>query len=244
MVRHMSGRMTTHVGLMVLAAMLSQVGQAEAQSTYVGASVMAEIARFGTAGGFDEASGGEAFGGAVRIGTAVTERWGLDLEFARPGEIEKQNSFDFPILLAADALLPSNVRAMMAQPPGRGGAGAIFPAPIPYSVTTSQRYATLTIMPYVRQPLGARADIVYLGGLALLRTTRDVRFGGGGRLLGVAGGRQTSVTYDSAPAVGLDIRVSMTEHLRLVPGLRVIAVDEFGMGGWLTRPSIGLQWTF
>ena len=99
-------------------------------------------------------------------------------------------------------------------------------------------------MPYLRQSLGSRADIVYLGGLAFVRTSSRISFGGGIRLLAGNGFEQSFVTYGAAPAVGLDVRVSMTDHLRLVPGLRLLVVDEGGRSGWVTRPSIGLQWTF
>ena len=110
---------------------------------------------------------------------------------------------------------------------------------------TKQRYSTLTVMPYLRQSLGSRADIVYLGGLAFVRTSSQVSFGGGIRLLGsVIPFEQSFVTYGAAPVVGVDVRVSMTDHLRLVPGLRLLVVDEGGRSGWVTRPSIGLQWTF
>ena len=44
------------------------------------------------------------------------------------------------------------------------------------------------------------------------------------------------MTYGTAPAVGLDVRVAMTDHVRLVPGLRLLAIDENGRTGWMTRP--------
>jgi hypothetical protein len=207
--------------LAFMTATLCQVGSARAQTTYVGVSTFADIARFGTTG-FDESSGGEAFGVALRMGTAITDTWGIDLEFARPGEFDQEQAYDFAVGV------PTRTLSILAPS---------------FRFTTTERYSTLTVMPWVRQSLGSRADIVYLGGLAFVRTTTRQSFGDGFRILGIPLG-QSWVTYDAAPAVGLDVRVSMTEHVRLVPGLRLLVVDNGGRSGWLIRPSVGLQWVF
>jgi hypothetical protein len=246
MLRSVKTSAATRIGLALMTVTFWSVGVARAQSTYVGASALADVARFGSTG-FGRSSGGEAFGGAIRVGTAIADRWGLDLEFARPGEIEQDYSFDFavgiPALTSLVGLRPGTAVQPGAMPVGGGRIGSIFPPP--FSVTTTQRHSTLTVMPWVRQSLGSRADIVYLGGLALLRTTSRTNYGGVIRLLGGSSGiGESTVSYGSAPAVGLDVRVAMTEHLRLVPGVRLLAVDEGGQTGWLTRPSVGLQWTF
>jgi hypothetical protein len=198
------------------------VSAADAQSTYVGASALAEIARFGTAGG-PRSPGGEAFGFALRVGTAIADRFGVDLEFTRPGEIEDENSFDLALGIP---VLPGLGPGGM--PIGGGRPDAIFP---PFTITTSHRYSTLTVMPYVRQSLGSRAEIVYLGGVGFVRTTSSVDFDDRVRIL--LGSRLESVVMRIRPAVGLDIRVSMTDHLRLVTGVRMLAVDAGGRGGWL-----------
>jgi hypothetical protein len=247
MLRFVKTSGATRVGLALVTVALCMVGTAQAQSTYVGASALAEIARFGSAG-FGESSGAEAFGGAIRVGTGVTERWGIDLEFTRPGEIEQENSLYYALGRVETALVDLVPRPALTTLPGGmpidiGRIGASLP--FPFSSTTTERYSTLTVMPFIRQSLGSRADIVYLGGVAFVRTTRRMSFGGGIRLLGgLSSFEQSSVTYGSAPAVGLDVRVSMTDHVRLVPGLRLLAIDESGRTGWITRPSVGLQWTF
>jgi hypothetical protein len=232
------------IGAAFLTVTLGAAGAAYAQSTYVGASVLADIARFNSYGGDSETAGGEAFGGALRVGTAITDRWGLDLEFTRPGEIEQRNSFDYAVGLPL-GIVGGTISS--ALPPGGMpiDIGRIS-MPIPFSSTTTRRSTSLAVMPYVRQAIGSRADIVYLGGLAFLRTTSRMSFGGGIRPLlgGVSRYEQTSVTYGSAPAVGLDVRVMMTDSVRLVPGVRLLSVDDNGQRGWLARPSIGLQWAF
>ena len=251
MLRHANHPVAARIGLALatITAIFGTVTTVQAQSTYVGASAVADIARFSSAG-IEDSSGGEAFGWALRVGTSITDRWGIDLEFTRPGEIEQENPFD---ILAGrpqtifTGFAPGLIPVSPGMPIDIGRIGASLS--LPFSSTTAQRYSTLTVMPYIRQSLGSRADIVYLGGLAFVRTSSELSFSG----LGSVGGRpgtgiprfeQSFVTYGAAPAVGLDVRVSMTDHLRLVPGLRLLVVDEGGRNGWLTRPSIGLQWTF
>ena len=253
MLRPVNRPVWTRIGLALatVTAIFGTAATVQAQTTYVGASAVADIARFSSAG-IEDSSGGEAFGWAVRVGTAVTDRWGIDLEFTRPGEIEQENSFN---ILAGGAqtvftgLAPSLIPISPGMPIDIGRIGAALS--LPFSPVTTQRYSTLTVMPYIRQSLGSRADIVYLGGLAFVRTSSELSFGGGfGSIGGIRPGggltrfEQSFVTYGAAPAVGLDVRVSMTDHLRLVPGLRLLVVDEGGRSGWLTRPSVGLQWTF
>jgi hypothetical protein len=232
------------VGVTLVTATVCSAGAVQAQGAYVGASVVADIVRFDS-GGFGASSGGEAFGGAIRIGTAITDRWGIDLEFTRPGEIEQENPLYYA-LGRLESVLVDLAPGLATRPGGmptdmgRIGAGALS---LPFSSTTTERHSTVTVMPYVRQPLTSRADIVYLGGIAFTRTTSRMHFGGPIRLP-APGFSESLVAYGAAPAVGLDVRVSMTDHLRLVPGLRLLVVDTGGRRGWVTRPSVGLQWTF
>lgn len=225
-------------------ATCGSTGVAQAQSTYVGASVLAEIARFGSSG-FGNAAGGETFGGAIRAGTSITDRWGVDLEFTRPGEIEEEMPFAY-LAASLDALTVQLRPGSGALPGGitRGIQGALSALPaLPFTPTTTRRYSTFTAMPYVRQVLGSRADIVYLGGIAFVRTTSRMDFGGGSRFIAIPA-NQTWVNYSAAPAVGLDVRLSMTDSVKLVPGVRMLAIDDSGRTGWLIRPSVGLQWGF
>jgi hypothetical protein len=49
-----------------------------------------------------------------------------------------------------------------------------------------------------------------------------------------------SVIYGVRPMVGLESRIGLTEHVDLVPGLRLHA----GENVWLVRPAVGLNWRF
>jgi hypothetical protein len=222
---------------------------AGAQSPYVGASAVADIVRFGSAAPVLLDGGGESFGGALRGGTAITDRWGIDIEFARPGEMERSAILDFgPVPLAA-----SQAGAAPGRPGGGGSsAGVVIFPPIPptVEVTVSEQLWTLTTLAWVSQPLGSRAEVVYLGGVAFVRAEtgsatavipqpRILRLG---LVRGAGDGRVT--TYGAGPAVGIDVRVAMTEHLRFVPGLRLLVVDAGGRSGWIARPAVGVQWMF
>ena len=65
-----------------------------AQPVYVGASLLADISRFTTIEvdpstfSNEVTGGGETFGFSLVVGTALGERWGVELEFVRPGLLE------------------------------------------------------------------------------------------------------------------------------------------------------------
>ena len=75
---------------MVMAGLLA-ASSAGAQGVYVGGAIGAEIVRTSStrSGGTTYDSGsGEAFAGAIRVGTFITPRIGVELEWFRPGERE------------------------------------------------------------------------------------------------------------------------------------------------------------
>ena len=66
---------------------LSGATSAAAQSPYVGAAVLADVVR--SSGSGDQQPGnGETIGGALRVGTSLGARWGVELEFVRSGETD------------------------------------------------------------------------------------------------------------------------------------------------------------
>src|SRR4029434_2640504 len=74
------------------------------QSAYVSAAVVGDVllnTHSETSLGGDLPSGGEAIGFALRVGTPLGSRWGVELEFTRAGEIETK--FDGAIPLASRA---------------------------------------------------------------------------------------------------------------------------------------------
>src|SRR5262245_19623716 len=84
---------------MVLTGVLA-AASAGAQGVYVGGTVAAEVVRTSSvktgSTTYDNGSG-EAFAWGLRVGSFVTSRVGVELEYFRPGEIESNS--DGPIYL-------------------------------------------------------------------------------------------------------------------------------------------------
>ena len=203
-----------------------------AQSPYIGGSFIGDIVRLSGSTDFDTTGSGESIGGAIRGGTALGGRWGVDIEFARTGEIE--NEPDFRIL--GDSF------------PVFGPGVLIFPQP---EVRSRRESSTLTTMLWWRQEVGDRFDLVYLGGAAFARTETSLTIEIPGIPIPIPippGGvirppqviDQEAVSYGTGVAVGLDGRLRMTDRLRVVPGLRLLTVT----GGWIVRPAVGVLWAF
>jgi hypothetical protein len=219
-----------------------------AQGPYVGASIGADIARFTSSEGYDNPATGEAVSWALRLGGPIGSRFGVELEFARPEQIENDQTPDFRILSALGGgtisgildVAPSNVTSTTVVVPGT----AIFP--VPFSVRTARRNATLTASAWARQEVSRRFSMVYLGGIGFNRIEQvwEYNFGSGNRvnpLIPTILPRSTRTTeYSVGPMVGVEARVGMSDHVRLVPGVRLHGLQ----GGWLVRPAVGLAWEF
>ncbi len=210
-----------------------------AQSPYVAGAIGAEIVRstsVESSGSTFDNGNGESWSGALRVGALVTPRVGVELEFLRAAAIE--NSGNGPIYIAAD--LPRTVVGSLVPD------AAIFPI---ISQQTRMRTNTVSTLAFVRQAVGERVDLVYLGGLGFSRVVHEIEFGIPRRLLAagqpVVPSRSTRTTqYGVGPIVGLEARIGMTEHARLVAGVRLHALGQSLVNGWLVRPNVGLGWMF
>ena len=223
-------RSTTLAVLCLLAA-----SPALAQSTYAGASVLGEVTRVGgteTSGLTDFPRGdGEALGFALRVGTSLGDRWGVELEFVRPSAIEDE-----------------------AQP-------RVTPLPIPiprfdfrptlqYDVRLRQRITSLATVAWLRQYVAQKVDMVYLAGAAFHHVAQETRVEFDPRLvfpvipalgLGfVVIPSTNTVSYRVGPVVGLEAHIALTEHLTFVPGARLYGMS----GGLIVRAGAGAAWSF
>ena len=217
---------------------------AYAQGPYVGASIGADIARFSSSDGYDNPATGEAVSWALRLGGPIGSRFGVELEFARPEQIKNDQTPDYRILSAGSltyslgAVTPSNT---VVAP---DTSIAIFP--IPFSVRTSRRNTTMTASVWARQEVSRRFSMVYLGGIDFNRIEQvyEYNYGGGGRILPalptILPRTSRTTEYGVGPMAGVEARVGMSDHVRLVPGVRLHALQ----GGWLIRPAVGLAWEF
>jgi hypothetical protein len=217
------------------ALVIAWASTASAQSAYVGASFIGDVVKLSGSGYGDNNGSGETFGGALRAGMSLGQQWGVELEFARSGEVEAtpdvflaQGSFTFP---------------PFDDP-------ALFPI---LQFSSKRQLSTISTMVWWSQEVSDRVGLAYLGGVAFTRTEIDLRVDhplplgppvpfrpieipiGFPRTI-----EQESTSYDADVAVGFEGRIGMTEHLRLTPGIRLQTVP----GGWAIRPGVGLQWRF
>jgi hypothetical protein len=230
-------------GLFAVVVFLVCGVNAFAQGTYVSASVFGDIVRSTHAeqsdGFIDPTGGGEALGFALRAGTPLGAVWGVEVEFARPGEVESNSqSQAFPLSQSTLSYTFTDGVSLPIRP--------IVP-PFFYEVRSSQRNTTLSAALWIQQQLSGRVAMVYLGGIGFDRSEQEVELTYG-PLIGVGPGglivppsvRNRTVFYGVRPMVGVESRIEMTEHAHIVPGLRLHA----GEGMWLVRPSVGIAWTF
>ena len=219
-----------------LAAVVSIAAPASAQSTYVAAGVGADIFLPGgvEASGVEQPNGGEAVAWSLRLGTSVTDRWGVEIEFTRPNEIEREIRRGYPVPLLTPQIVP----------------GAVPPSAIPQiifdsTIRLSRRNSTLDAIAWVAQPVGSRVDLIYLGGVAFARTVEEMDFSFSRRIAVlpiIAPTSTRTTTYGAGPVAGLEARLALTDQALLIPGVRLHAMGSQTGGGWLVRPSVALGW--
>jgi hypothetical protein len=222
---------------------------AAAQGVYVGGAVAAEVVRTSSTrsgGSTYDAGSGEAFAGAIRVGTNISERFGVELEYFRPGEIETDSGG--PIYLAARDSPVSWATSTLFADPGFPLSSLTFPSII--SQTTRSRASTTSALVVARQPLGSRIELAYLGGIGFSRVVREMEFGFPRGVFPLApsilpASYTTRTTqYAVGPVAGVEVRAGMTEHAQVVAGVRLHALGQNVVDGWMIRPSIGLAWKF
>ena len=235
------GRVATVLaaGVFLLAA-----NGAWAQGVYVGGAVGAEAVRTSSteSGGITYDSGsGDAFAGAIRVGTFLTDHVGLELEYFRPGEIETDGGG--PIYVADDPRLAYSFTDLGFTASGLTS----FPSIISQSVRV--RTSTMSALLTARQSLGGKVDLVYLGGVGFSRVVHEIEYGFPRGIPGVPPSIQRSYSsrstqFAAGPVVGIEVRAGMTDHAQVVAGLRLHALGQAVLDGWMIRPSIGLAWKF
>jgi hypothetical protein len=215
---------------------------ARAQSPYVAGTIGADVSRVSHTDSSLSSSPSndtEVVSGSLRVGTSLGEAWGVELEFVRSGRShQSQTPIVSPLAGGVDI---GSVASILS--------GAASPAAIPISsianLETDVRssHSDLDAVLWARQRLGGSIDMVYLGGLVFSRERVDVTrtFPTVIRALAPSSGFRISlIDYGTRPLVGVESRIRMTSHMRLIPGLRLQGVAD----GWLLRPYVGLGWFF
>jgi hypothetical protein len=220
-------------------------GTARAQSAYVGGAVAAEVVRTSStkSGGTTYDNGnGEAFAGAIRIGTFLTERVGVELEYFRPSEIESDAGG--PIYLANSGVSYSFNDGVLT---GGSTSSALLPSII--GQTMRVRTSTTSALITARQPLGSRVDLVFLGGVGFSRVVHEIEYSVPSRAVPLGPSIQRSYSsrttqYAAGPVAGVEVRAGLTEHAQVVAGVRIHTLGQSVVDGWMVRPSVGLAWKF
>jgi hypothetical protein len=220
---------------------LATAGTASAQSPYVGASFVGEIVRVSGSRSGAESGNGETFGAALRAGVPLGSQWGVELEFVRTGEVEASPG----VFLAGGSFAFESIGDSIISP-------TIFPSP---RISSERQLSTISTLVWWNHDVSDRISLAYLGGVAFTRVDLDIEIEydfpvplpvpGGGVPLPLPrplpiNVRSESVSYGADVVVGFEGRVGMTDHLRLVPGIRM----QTAVGGWAIRPGVGLQWAF
>jgi hypothetical protein len=215
---------------------------ARAQSPYVAGTIGADVSRVSHTDSSvysSPSNDAEVVSGSLRVGTSLGEAWGVELEFVRSG---RSHQSQIPIF----SPLAGGVNIASATSILSGGASPVgIPISSIVNLQTDVRssHSDLDAVLWARQRLGGSIDMVYLGGLVFSRERVDVTqtFPTVIRALVPSGGfRTTLIDYGTRPLVGVESRIRMTSHMRLMPGLRLQGVGD----GWLLRPYVGLGWFF
>jgi hypothetical protein len=243
----MSFRFLWSAAAIVLVTSVNAFGQ----GTYVSASVFGDIVRSTHTeypGSIGQDGSGEALGFALRGGTPLGSVWGIEVEYARPGEIADEST---------PRVVPFAQQLLTFTTIGDFPGGTIYtafpesvaPSILPYSVRTTQRNTTLSTALWFHQQLSARVAMVYLGGMGFYRSEHEYEYQYPfPRLAGpippsfvvLPPFHSETVAYGVRPLAGIEARIEMSEHAHLVAGVRLQASS----GIWLVRPSVGLGWIF
>ena len=222
---------------------------AAAQSTYIGGSLVGDIARFGkleTGDTFsrlvppaDSSIDGETLGFGITAGRALGERWGVELEFVRSGEIENRSTRRLgPILIPTLPTLPTL--------PGLPGT---IPIPFPdfeIELETELQHTTIGALAWVRHDVGDRMELSYLGGISFIRSELESHIGVNDPRFDILSlvPESKAIEYQAGPAVGIDASFKFGDHVAVVTGLRMLALTAESRSGWLIRPAAGVRWRF
>jgi hypothetical protein len=205
---------------------------AHAQAPYVAATIGADVSRVShSTSNLTRLPSGdsEVLSWSLRVGTAVGENWGVELEFVKSGRSRTEGPNGIvPLIPGTGTLTLPNI-----------------PSPIAGFQTDIRRtHSDLDTVAWARQRVGGSIDLVYLGGVAFSRQRLEITqtFPTLIALFAPGGGtfRTTTIDYGTRPLVGVEARIGLTAHVRLVPGIRLQGLSA----GWLLRPYAGLGWVF
>ena len=231
--------------LVITLLVVSFAASVRAQSVYVAGTIGADVSRVShTDSNFysPTPNGSETISGSLRVGSAIGQGWGVELEFVHSGRSHDR---------LPESVLPLAANNSFTATPATPGGFAFTSAStsvIPvrfFQSDVRQSHSDLDALVWARQSAGAKVDLVYLGGVAFSRERVEVtqNFPTVLALFApVPNGmfRSTTINYGTRPLAGIEARIGFTSHVRLIPGVRLQGIAD----GWLLRPYVGLGWFF
>jgi hypothetical protein len=224
---------------------------AAAQSTFVSAAIVGDIARFDRAEiapspdffGGDPGIDGETVGFNVSLGRSIGERWGVALEAGRSGEIANRGTQRFsPLRGTLTPVTPAPTTPSIGLP-------SILP-PFPdfeFAIETELQHTSVSALAWVSHEAGDRVDLTYFGGVSFIRTESETSMKiTDPRLIQFLPfpNEITTFAHDTGPVIGAEAAIKFGDHVAVTAGARLHATSAAGRNGWLIRPGLGARWTF
>lgn len=205
----------------VIAALLSFSALARAQGmsserVYVTASVLGDLKWF-SGDPSDPRFNGHDIGGALTIGSSVAPRWDLQLDVDLPRFSRTSRTTSVTFQRSTISML---------------------------SVAENQAISVGGLVRFRSAPHG-HLQLGYLAGLSFVRVRRDFHSEApAGTPTALIPRATSSVDFGAAPTLGLDVRIAVTGHLSIVPGIRAAVFSLPDTSGVLLRPRLGIRWSF
>ena len=195
----------------------SAVAQSAAsQHPYVSVSAIADVKRFSG----DPATNvldGQTAGIAAAFGSSLGARW--DLEVGVDAPRDSTNSRPRVVTVRREVITLQS--------------------------RTRNRALSFDALIRFRARQRGRLQMGYLGGLSFLRLQRQFDTVAPADTPEALVPRPTELlSYGAAPTIGVDAHLALTDHLLVVPAIRVSAFNFDGVSGVLLRPRIGVGWVF
>jgi len=209
-------RTTGGVAIMMGMACAAAAQSPPAEGPYVSVSAVADVKRFSG----DPATNvldGQAAGIAAAFGSSLGARWDLEVGFDAPRD--SANSRPRVVTVRREV--------------------------ISLQSRTRNRALSVEALIRFRARRAGRVQIGYLCGLSFLRLHRHFDTLAPADTPESLVPRPTELlSYGMAPTVGVDAHLGVTDHLIVVPAVRVSAFNFDGVSGVLLRPRIGVGWVF
>ncbi len=208
-------------GLVILITVLSSSVHAQTGAggnVFVGGAVFEDIKRFSGDPATDNLSG-QAAGGAVSVGTALTPRWDIELGLEVPARTVNLQPHPVVVNKSTTIVLQDRVQ---------------------------NRPVTVPVLIRFHSEARRRVQLEYAAGLSIVRLRRDFdTLAPAHTPAALIPKAHTTLGYASAPVLELDARIEITNHLDLVPAISASVFNvEAQVGAVLIRPRVGLRWTF